>query len=57
MVVFACIGWLERDGLMVIISLAWGAATLLYFATLIVGLLFFGSQVWDSVGHFGIYPK
>ncbi|MEI6491721.1 MAG: exopolysaccharide biosynthesis protein [Verrucomicrobiota bacterium] len=55
MVVFACIGWLERDGLMVIVSLAWGAVTVLYFAALIVALYFFGSQVWAWIGHFSIF--
>ena len=55
MVVFACIGWLERDGLMVIVSLAWGAATVLYFTALIVALYFFGSQVWGWIGHFSIF--
>jgi hypothetical protein len=57
MVVFACIGWLERDGLMVIVSLASGAITVLYFTTLIVALLFFGSQVWAWIGHISIFPK
>ena len=55
MVVFACIGWLERDGLMVVVSLAWGAITVLYFAALIVALYFFGSQVWGWIGHFSIF--
>lgn len=55
MVIFACVGWLERDGLMVIVSLAWGAATLLYFAAVIVALLFFGTQVWAWIGHFSIF--
>lgn len=50
MVVFACVGWLERDGLMAIISLAWGVATLLYFTAVAVVLLFFGAQVWEWVG-------
>ncbi len=36
MVLFAAIAWLEKDGLMIFISLAWGVLTLLYF--LIVGL-------------------
>ena len=55
MVVFACIGWLERDGLMVVVSLAWGAATVLYFTALVVALHFFGSQVWSWIGHFSIF--
>jgi len=50
MIVFACIGWLERDGLMVIISIGWGIATLLYFAAVAVAFFFFGSQIltWIS---------
>jgi len=55
MVIFACIGWLERDGLMVVVSLAWGAITVLYFTALVVALLFFGSQVWSWIGHFSIF--
>lgn len=50
MVVFACVGWLERDGLMIVVSLAWGVATLLYFTVLIVALIFFGSQAWAWIG-------
>lgn len=45
MIVFAAIGWMERDGLMVIVSLAWGAATIAYFAAVAVALVFFGKQV------------
>jgi hypothetical protein len=52
MVVFACIGWLERDGLMIIASLAWGAATLLYFAAVLAALYFFGARVWAWVALF-----
>ncbi len=52
MVIFACIGWLERDGLMVIVSLGWGVATVLYFLVVAVALIFFGSQVWAWIGHF-----
>jgi hypothetical protein len=51
MVVFACVGWLERDGLMAIVSLAWGAVTLLYFAAVCVALVFFGTQVWTWVAR------
>lgn len=50
MIVFACVGWLERDGLMVVVSLAWGAATLLYFAAIAIALIFFGTQVWAWIG-------
>lgn len=55
MVIFACIGWLERDGLMVVVSIAWGVATLLYFVAVLVALLFFGSQVWAWIGRFWIF--
>lgn len=51
MVVFACIGWLERDGLMVVVSLAWGLVTLLYFAAILAALFFFGSQVWSWIAR------
>ncbi|MEI6279498.1 MAG: exopolysaccharide biosynthesis protein [Verrucomicrobiae bacterium] len=51
MVVFACIGWLERDGLMIVVSLAWGAATVLYFTVVIVAVYFFGSQIRAWIGH------
>lgn len=52
MIVFACVGWLEKDGLMVIVSLAWGIATLLYFIAVAVALIFFGAQVWAWFGRF-----
>jgi hypothetical protein len=32
MIFFAAVAWLERDGLMVLVSLFWGFVTLLYFA-------------------------
>lgn len=51
MVIFACIGWLERDGVMAIVSVAWGAATLLYFAAVVIILAFFGSQVSAWIGR------
>lgn len=50
MIIFACIGWLEKDGLMVLVSLAWGAATLLYFLAVAVALIFFSTQVWSWLG-------
>jgi hypothetical protein len=50
MVIFACIGWLEKDGLMVIVSIAWGIATLLYFTAVLVALWLFGSQVSTWIG-------
>lgn len=51
MIVFACVGWLERDGLMVIVSLAWGIATLIYFALVAVALVLFGSKVYTWIGN------
>jgi hypothetical protein len=54
MIVFACIGWLERDGLMVVVSIAWGILTLLYFAAIGLALIFFGSQVFTWLK--GILP-
>jgi hypothetical protein len=50
MIIFACLGWLERDGLMILISLFWGIVTLLYFAALAVALVFFGSQITTWIG-------
>lgn len=47
MIVFACVGWLERDGLMVFVSLAWGVATILYFAAVAVAFFFFGAAVFS----------
>jgi len=45
MIIFACLGWLERDGLMVLVSLAWGVVTIIYFALVTLALVFFGKQV------------
>lgn len=50
MVLFACIGWLEKDGLMVVVSLGWGMATVLYFSAIAIALVFFGAQVWTWIG-------
>ncbi|MEI6033007.1 MAG: exopolysaccharide biosynthesis protein [Verrucomicrobiae bacterium] len=55
MIVFACIGWLERDGLMAVVSIAWGATTVLYFIAVAVALVFFGSQIRDWIGHLSIF--
>lgn len=50
MIVFACVGWLERDGLMVLVSLGWGIATFIYFTGVAVAFFFLGSKVlvWFS---------
>lgn len=45
MILFAAIAWLERDGLMILISLFWGAATLLYFAVVGTLVWFFGKEI------------
>lgn len=55
MIVFACVGWLEKDGLMVIVSLAWGIATLVYFIAVATALIFFGAQVWAWFGRFSLF--
>ncbi len=52
MIVFACVGWLERDGLMVLVSLGWGIATVIYFAGLAVAFVFFGTTVFTWMTNF-----
>jgi hypothetical protein len=47
MIIFACLGWLERDGLMILVSLAWGVVTIIYFALVTLALIFFGKQVLE----------
>ncbi len=51
MIVFACIGWLERDGAMIVVSLFWGVATLIYFTVVGLLLFFFGSQIFSWIGN------
>ena len=48
MILFAAIAWLERDGLMLIVSLFWGLLTLVYFATVakLVWFLFAQAFHW-----------
>jgi hypothetical protein len=50
MILYACVGWLERDGLMVIVSLVWGVATLIYFTLVGLALFFFGTKVFSWIG-------
>lgn len=50
MIIFACLGWLERDGLMILVSLAWGALTIVYFTVLALALVFFGRQIFTWLG-------
>ncbi|MEN9468274.1 MAG: hypothetical protein RL630_7 [Verrucomicrobiota bacterium] len=47
MIFFAALAWIERDGLMVILSLAWGGVTFLYFAAVGAALWFFGTKAID----------
>jgi hypothetical protein len=47
MIIFACLGWLERDGLMILVSLAWGVVTIIYFALVTLALIFFSKQVFE----------
>jgi hypothetical protein len=47
MILFAALAWLERDGLLVILSLAWGGVTLVYFAAVAAALWFLGAKAFD----------
>lgn len=47
MIFFAALAWIERDGLMVILSLAWGGLTIVYFAAVGAALWFFGAKAID----------
>jgi hypothetical protein len=47
MIFFAALAWIERDGLLVILSLAWGGVTILYFAAVAAALWFLGAQAID----------
>jgi hypothetical protein len=49
MIFFAALAWIERDGLMLILSLAWGGLTVMYFAAVGVALWFFGAKAIDSM--------
>ena len=54
MIIFACLGWLERDGLMILVSIAWGVVTIIYFALVTLALVFFGKQVLQWLNFFPI---
>ena len=54
MIIFACLGWLERDGLMILVSIAWGVVTIIYFALVTLALVFFGKQVLEWLNFFPI---
>jgi hypothetical protein len=45
MILFAAIAWLEKDGGMIFVSLAWGVLTLLYFVGILLVIWFFGAQI------------
>lgn len=45
MILFAAIAWLEKDGCMIFVSLAWGVLTLLYFVGILLVIWFFGAQI------------
>jgi hypothetical protein len=47
MIFFAVLGWLEKDGFMVIVSLFWGMVALLYFTVILAALWFMGSAFWE----------
>lgn len=47
MIFFAALAWIERDGLMVILSLAWGGVTILYFAAVAAALWLLGAKAFD----------
>ncbi len=52
MILSAALAWLERDGLMIFVSLFWGALSLLYFAVVLVALWFFGTQIFEWLKGF-----
>jgi hypothetical protein len=52
MIFFAAVAWLERDGVMALISLFWGVVTLVYFAVAGWLLYFFGAQIWQAIRQF-----
>ena len=44
MIFFAALAWIERDGLMLVLSAVWGGVTILYFAAVGAVLWFFGAK-------------
>lgn len=49
MILFAAIAWLERDGLMAVISIGWGIMTFLYFAGAVFLVWWAGSGLFRWV--------
>jgi len=52
MIIFAALAWLERDGVMVIVSLAFGALSVAYFAVIGILLWLFGTQIFSWLKPF-----
>ncbi len=52
MILSAAIAWLEKDGLFIFISLAWGVASLLYFVVIGTVIWLFGSQITAWIHSF-----
>ena len=51
-IVFACIGWLEKDGLFTIIAAAWILVSLLYFGIVFAVIFFLGSKALNWLPEF-----
>jgi len=47
MIFFAALSWLERDGLMAVVSIVWGCLTLVYFAMAFFLIFWAGSSAWE----------
>ena len=47
MILCASLAWLERDGALILVSLAWGAASILYLAAVAVAFWIFGAGLLD----------
>lgn len=50
MALFAAVGWLERDGAMALVSIAWGILTLAYFAVVGWLVFWFGARAFAWLG-------
>lgn len=52
MIFFAAVAWLERDGLMVLISLFWGVMTIVYFALTASAVIWIATKAWAWLTNF-----
>jgi hypothetical protein len=52
MIFFSAVAWLEKDGLMALIALFWGAATVLYFALTATFIILLGGKAWTWITSF-----